>query len=123
MKILLLLFLLIGCAPSRDLKPLEDYLYNTDIIYVDVDKSVLHTHLNISNNDYKDIIALKTLVSYQREYILIFQQPSTYLIMQLKAQINEHYQIYESNSCILIISKENSLFNDIKQVLNKINES
>lgn len=119
MKILICLLLLFGCVSKRDLEPLQEALYELDIIYVDSNSDEVQSLLGISEHDYKDYILLESLVSYEQKVLYIFQNPSIYLKEKL---YNLNNYIFETNNFIIYMNiYDIELLNLINTYLNKIN--
>lgn len=107
MKILLVLFLVLSsCSSKRDLEPLENALYESEIIYVEMDKSELHEILDVSESDYSDCILLKSLLVYQPSYVYIFHDPSMHLKNQLKNYAQDAYY-EEMDSFVFYVNEKN----------------
>ncbi|MGN1344924.1 MAG: hypothetical protein ACI4U3_10095 [Traorella sp.] len=105
-KLLLILFFLFGCTSRRVLEPLENDLYDFDIVYVVDDFERVEKLLNINRNDYIDGILLKSLVVYEQTFIYVFQNPSSYLLEQLKQYCQNGY--YEkTNQFVFYVSDSN----------------
>ncbi len=120
MKILLCLFLLFGCSVQRDLEPLQEALYELDIIYVDSDLEEVQALFSISEHDYKDYILLESLISYEQKVLYIFQEPSIYL--KEKIYSLDKY-IFETNNFIIYMNiYDIELLNLINSYLNNIDE-
>lgn len=119
MKILLCLFMLFSCANRRDLEPLQDALYELDTIYVDADFSQIQSLLDITEDDFKDVILLESLIVYEQKVLYIFQNPSLYLKEKLYKLDN---YIFEYNNFIIYMNiYDLELLNLINNYLNKIN--
>ena len=68
MKIIILFFLfVVGCNKQNKLDELESRLYELDEVYVLMDQDELDEMFEIGENDYKDILMMKTLVIYEQK--------------------------------------------------------
>lgn len=119
MKILLLIFLVIcGCKEKNLLDELENRLYSFDEVYVLVENEEVYDKFDIDDNEYEDILALKSLVFYEQKEIFIFYKISDSLKDKIQSMNNDLIS-FEIGSYFYYGIDDSDIINMIKSILNK----
>ena len=112
-KYLLVFLLLAGCSSVRKLESLEKALYETDTVYVEMEKEELYEKLLIHDQDYSDCIAIKTLVVLNGNEIFIFENASDDLKKKLEIYGNEQGEIINIDIFSVYMSNKNKEMADL----------
>ena len=119
MKILLLFFLFIcGCKEKNLLNELEKGLYSLNEVYVFVDNKEVHERFEINENEFEDLLALKSLVFYEQKEIFIFYKIDDSLKDKIQS-INDEYISFEIDSYFYYGIDDSDIIDIIKNILNK----
>ena len=120
MKILLLIFLVIcGCKEKNLLDELENRLYSFDEVYVLVENEEVYDKFDIDDNEYEDILALKSLVFYEQKEIFIFYKISDSFKEEIQLLNKENYISFEIDSYFYYGIDDSDIIDTIKNTLNK----
>ena len=106
-KLLLMICLMfVGCTPVRKLEDLENALYETKDVYVEMEK------------DFSDFIALKTLLVFNEKEIFIFENASEHLLQVLKEKEKGFISVFDKYT-VYLSEKDEELLNLITKYLNE----
>ena len=120
MKILLLIFLFIcGCKEKNLLNELETNLYSLNEVYVLMDNEEVHKRFDINENEYEDLLALKSLVFYEQKEIFIFYKISDSCKEEIQLLNKENYISFEIDSYFYYGIDDSNIIKYIKNTLNK----
>lgn len=117
-KILLLFLFVLGCEQKNRLDELEKKLYQLKDVYVLINQNEMN-QLGINKNDYKDYIALKTLVVYERKEIFVFYDGNESLKEKLIQMKKENMEYIEMNNYIYYGINDESVIKLVEDTLNK----
>lgn len=112
-KYLLVFLLLAGCSSVRKLDSLEKALYETDTVYVEMEKKELYEKLMISDEDYGDFIAVKTLIVWNGKEVFVFENASENLMKKLDIYGGESGKIMNIGIFSVYMSEENQEMADL----------
>ncbi len=120
MKIFLLFFLFIfGCKEKNLLDELEKGLYSLNEVYVFMDNKEVHERFDIDENEYEDLLALKSLVFYEQKEIFIFYEISDSFKEEIQLLNKENYISFEIDSYFYYGINDSNIIDYIKNTLNK----
>lgn len=120
MKILLLFFLFIcGCKEKNLLDELETDLYSLNEVYVLMDNKEVHERFEINENEFEDLLALKSLVFYEQKEIFIFYKISDSFKEEIRLLNKENYISFEIDSYFYYGIDDSDIIDTIKNTLNK----
>lgn len=120
MKILLLFFLFVfGCKEKNLLDELENGLYSLNEVYVLMDNKEVLERFDIKENDYEDLLALKSLILYEQKEILVFYKISDSLKEEIQLLKAENCISFEMDSYFYYGIDDSDIISYIKDTLNK----
>lgn len=119
MKILLLFFLFVfGCKEKNLLDELENGFYSFDEVFVLMDDSEVYEKLNVNENEYEELLALKSLIFYEQKEIFIFYKVSDTLKDKIDL-MNDEYISFEIDSYFYYGVDDLDIIQYVKDTLNK----
>lgn len=120
MKILLLFFLFIfGCKEKNLLDELEKDLYTLNEVYVLMDDSEVYEKFKIKDNEYEELLALKSLIFYEQKEIFIFYKISDSLKKEIQLLNEENYISFEIDSYFYYGINDSDVIDFVENTLNK----
>ena len=118
-KLLLMICLMfVGCTSVRKLEDLENALYETKDVYVEMEKAAVFEYFSINEKDFSDFIALKTLLVFNEKEIYIFENASEHLLQVLKEKEKGFISVFDKYT-VYLSEKDEELLNLITKYLNE----